>query len=74
MIYTSEPLFKTRSTKNFIICMRQRRSDVEKEKFESCEQNFKVVIRIRPPLKREIQSSRGFKNCVLVDQNQKCNN
>ncbi|KAK9829931.1 hypothetical protein WJX72_008705 [[Myrmecia] bisecta] len=38
---------------------------------ESCDENFKVVIRVRPPLARELQGLRPFENTVLVDPSQR---
>ncbi|DBA91171.1 hypothetical protein WJX77_002837 [Trebouxia sp. C0004] len=34
-------------------------------------ENFKVVIRVRPPLARELQGYRPFENSALVDPNQR---
>ncbi|CAG9465541.1 unnamed protein product [Pedinophyceae sp. YPF-701] len=33
--------------------------------------NFKVVIRVRPPLERELNNYREFQQCVLVEDSQK---
>ena len=45
--------------------MRQGQYDADRGK------NFKVVIRVRPPLPRELRSDKVFQNVVMVDVNER---
>jgi len=43
------------------------RKDLQRLAREDIDKNFKVVIRVRPPLPRELEGDLGFVNCVKVD-------
>ena len=39
--------------------------------YEDLSKNFKVVIRVRPPLPRELSGEQPFRNCVRVDASER---
>jgi len=49
--------------------LKKKKIDVSKEEINK---NFKVVLRVRPPLPRELEADRGFVNVVKVDTIKMC--
>ncbi|CAM9193777.1 unnamed protein product [Phaeothamnion confervicola] len=47
-----------------------RKAGRKSTEINSANKNFKVVIRVRPPLPRELEGARPFQNIVSVDRNE----